>query len=106
MITQEKMKSKIEHKCLEICKFLLEKNKSYGNSAAESINVFSDLDPIEGIKLRIDDKLKRIRNNKNTEHEFRNEDSIKDLIGYLILYEIMEEDQIEKTPVDSAEHNI
>jgi hypothetical protein len=50
--------------------------------------------------------LKRIRNNKNTEHEFRNEDSIKDLIGYLILYEIMEEDQIEKTLVDSAEHNI
>jgi hypothetical protein len=85
------MKEKIEGKCLEICKFLLDKNKSYGNSAAESINVFSTPDPIEGVRLRMDDKIKRIRNsNKHAVKD--NEDSVRDLIGYLILYEILMDD--------------
>ena len=37
--------------------------------------------PIEQIDVRIDDKLNRIKNG----HEFHGEDTIKDLIGYLIL---------------------
>lgn len=93
MVNQDQMQGKIENKCLEICKFLLEKNKSYGNSAAETINVFSSLEPIEGVKLRIDDKLKRIRNQaQKVEHAFMDENNIRDLIGYLILYEILIED--------------
>jgi len=92
-MNQEQMQQKIENKCLEICKFLLEKNKSYGNSAAENINIFSTLQPIEGVKLRIDDKLKRIKNqSQKVEHAFMDENNIRDLIGYLILFEILSAD--------------
>jgi len=92
MIKQEDMRSRIENKCLEIAKMLLEKNKSYGNSIAEPINVFSSLDPIKQVELRIDDKLKRIRNNSHgVEHNYKHEDSCLDLIGYLVLYEILKD---------------
>ena len=85
----DQMKAKIEIKCLELCKFLLEKNKSYGNSAADPETIFSDLPPLEGVKLRIDDKLKRIKNTKRIDHAFKDKDNVRDLIGYLILYEIL-----------------
>ena len=100
MISQEEMRKRIELKCLNIAKMLLEKNKSYGNSIAEPINVFSNLDPIKQVELRIDDKLKRIRNNSiGVEHKYKHEDSSVDLIGYLILYEILKDLENEKTPV-------
>ena len=92
----EQMKAKIETKCLEICKFLLDKNKNYGNSAAEPSTIFSDLSPIEGVKLRIDDKLKRIKNQKKNPGNDK-EDTVRDLIGYLILYEILLDDGKEVT---------
>lgn len=66
--------------CESLKKFLLEKNKRYGNSALEPINVFSKLSAEEGIKLRMDDKVKRIKNST----ELRKNDVI-DLTGYLIL---------------------
>jgi hypothetical protein len=98
MITGEVMRKKIEEKCFEITKMLLEKNKSYGNSIATPINVFSNLDPIQQVELRIDDKLKRIRSNsEGTDHQFKHEDSVKDLIGYLILYEILKDIKIDNT---------
>lgn len=83
-LSLEDMQLSIKNECDEICSFLLEKNNQYGNSVAEPINIFSKLDFIEGVKLRIDDKLKRIKNNN-----IDNEDSIKDLIGYLIIYRIL-----------------
>jgi hypothetical protein len=99
MITQEEMRKRIELKCLHIAKMLLEKNKSYGNSIAEPINVFSNLDPIKQVELRIDDKLKRIKNNSaGVDHKFKHEDSAFDLIGYLILYEILKDLDKEKNP--------
>ena len=68
----------------EVCEslklFLLEKNKRYGNSALEPINVFSKLSPEEGMKLRMDDKVKRIKNS----NELRKNDVV-DLAGYLML---------------------
>ncbi len=66
--------------CESLKRFLLEKNKRYGNSALEPINVFSKLSSEEGIKLRLDDKIKRIKNST----ELRKNDVI-DLTGYLIL---------------------
>ena len=66
--------------CESLKKFLLEKNKRYGNSALEPINVFSKLSSEEGIKLRMDDKVKRIKNST----ELRKNDVV-DLTGYLIL---------------------
>lgn len=63
---------------------LIEKNLNYGNSALEPIRVFSKADKIEQLKVRIDDKLKRISNGV----EGGDEDTVNDLIGYLVLYKI------------------
>ena len=67
----------------EVVMLLLEKNKAYGDTANEPPQIFSKLSPKEGILARIDDKLSRIKtvglNNKT-------EDTMLDLIGYLILY--------------------
>ena len=60
---------------------LLAKNKSYGDSASDPLRIFSKVDVIEAINVRIDDKLSRISRGK----EFQGDDTELDLIGYLIL---------------------
>jgi len=47
---------------LEIRELLISKNIKYGNSALEPLGVFSQLSAKEGLLIRIDDKLKRIKN--------------------------------------------
>jgi hypothetical protein len=69
----------------EIRDLLIAKNQKYGNSALEPLGVFSQLSAKEGLLVRIDDKLKRI---KNGSLEKDDEDVINDLIGYLILLKI------------------
>jgi hypothetical protein len=68
-------------------KMLIEKNQKYGNSALEPLGVFSQLSAKEGLLVRIDDKLKRI---KNGSLEKDDEDVINDLIGYLVLLKIID----------------
>ena len=75
------MKEVIKAVCAEICTMLLNKNESYGNSAAEPLRIFSKASTIEQINVRIDDKLSRIARG----HEYEMEDTELDLIGYLIL---------------------
>lgn len=75
------MQQIITDECDALKHLLLKKNESYGNSAAEPINIFSKASAIEQINVRIDDKLKRLRDGQ----EFENEDTEQDLIGYLIL---------------------
>jgi hypothetical protein len=70
---------------LEIRELLINKNIKYGNSALEPLGVFSQLSAKEGLLIRIDDKLKRI---KNGSLEKDDEDVINDLIGYLVLLKI------------------
>jgi len=69
----------------EIRDLLIAKNQKYGNSALEPLGVFSQLSAKEGLLIRIDDKLKRI---KNGSLEKDDEDVINDLIGYLVLLKI------------------
>jgi hypothetical protein len=69
----------------EIRDLLIAKNQKYGNSALEPLGVFSQLSAKEGLLVRIDDKLKRI---KNGSLEKDDEDVVNDLIGYLILLKI------------------
>jgi hypothetical protein len=69
----------------EIRDLLISKNLKYGNSALEPLGVFSQLSAKEGLLVRIDDKLKRI---KNGSLESDDEDVINDLIGYLVLLKI------------------
>lgn len=72
---------------LSIREMLINKNIKYGNSALEPLGVFSQLSAKEGLLVRIDDKLKRI---KNGSLEKDDEDVINDLIGYLVLLKIIE----------------
>lgn len=70
--------------CHEIAHMLIEKNISYGNSALEPARIFSTADSTEQLKVRIDDKLNRVKNNQG----FAGDNDIDDLIGYLVLYKI------------------
>lgn len=64
---------------------LVAKNEKYGNSALEPLGVFSQLSAKEGLLVRIDDKLKRIKNGSLDKDD---EDVVNDLIGYLVLLKI------------------
>jgi hypothetical protein len=83
----------------EIKELLLEKNEKYGNSALEPLGVFSKLSPEEGLLIRIDDKLKRI---KNGSLEKDDEDVINDLIGYLVLLKIYQNQQSKYDELDGS----
>jgi|WetSurMetagenome_2_1015567.scaffolds.fasta_scaffold763585_2 hypothetical protein len=61
---------------------LLYKNKHYGNSALEPIGIFYKGSAEDSIKIRLDDKLKRIFNSK----EEPKTNDICDIIGYSFLY--------------------
>jgi hypothetical protein len=63
---------------------VVEKNRRYGDAALSPRKIFSKLEPGEGIKVRIDDKLSRIINNQG---EIRKND-IADLMGYLALLSV------------------
>ena len=69
----------------EITEMLVAKNEKYGNSALEPLGVFSQLSAKEGLLVRIDDKLKRIKNGSLDKDD---EDVVNDLIGYLVLLKI------------------
>jgi hypothetical protein len=70
--------------CDNIKSMLIEKNKSYGDSALDPIRVFSKASSDEQIKIRIDDKLSRISRGS----EFYGDNDLDDLIGYLILLKV------------------
>jgi hypothetical protein len=71
----------------EIEKMMIAKNRAYGDSALEPVRVFSKADTIEQIYVRIDDKLSRVQRG----HEYPGDDTISDLIGYLVLLLIAKE---------------
>ena len=73
--------------CLDVAHMLKEKNASYGNSALDPIRVFSKSSAREQLFVRIDDKLSRIKRGNNN----FNEDTVRDLIGYLVLLLISED---------------
>jgi hypothetical protein len=70
--------------CDNIKNMLIEKNKSYGDSALDPIRIFSKASSDEQIKIRIDDKLSRISRGS----EFYGDNDLDDLIGYLILLKV------------------
>jgi hypothetical protein len=65
-----------------IVKLLKEKNKAYGDTALNPANIFSKLDSVEAICARLDDKLSRIKNKGIND---KTEDTVDDIIGYLLL---------------------
>ena len=71
----------------EIKEMLIAKNRAYGDSALEPVRVFSKAETIEQLYVRIDDKLSRVKRG----HEYPGDDTISDLIGYLVLLLIAKE---------------
>ena len=69
----------------EVTNLLLEKNAAYGDSALNPVGIFSKGNAIESLCARIDDKLMRIKSKGITD---ATEDTVQDLIGYLILLKI------------------
>ncbi len=62
---------------------LLYKNKKYGDAALNPNNIFSKLDSLGSIKVRLDDKLSRIKN-----ATVLKKNDLIDLLGYLVLLSI------------------
>ena len=86
----------IKWTCNEIRDLLISKNKAYGDSALQPDNIFSKLDNAQAICARIDDKLSRI---KNVGLDDKTEDTLDDLIGYLVLLKIAREQGDSNTTV-------
>lgn len=90
--------------CEEIANMLIEKNRSYGDSALTPVRIFSkDASPIEQLNVRMDDKLSRLL--KGDAKAF-GEDVEKDLLGYLILKRValrrQKVEQATATPTPSS----
>lgn len=81
---QENFKTNVENILNEIKEMLISKNEKYGNSALDPIRIFSKCNNEEQIRVRIDDKLSRLKSYNNIDDE----DTINDLIGYLVLLKI------------------
>jgi hypothetical protein len=73
----------IAEECDAIKALLLSKNAAYGNSALDPVRIFSKADPVEQIKVRLDDKLSRLARGSAA-----GEDVISDLLGYLVLLRV------------------
>jgi len=83
---------KIWDACHEIAHLLIDKNISYGDSALSPNRIFAQSDNIEQLKVRIDDKLNRVKNNQG----YAGDNDVDDLIGYLILLKIAIDNDKEK----------
>ncbi len=80
-----KTEESIKEEARKIVMLLIEKNKAYGDTANNPPKIFSKLEAVEGLCARIDDKLSRIKMRGITD---ATEDSVSDLIGYLILLKV------------------
>lgn len=82
MVSTEEL---IKEVARDVVLLLLEKNKAYGDTANNPPQIFSKLSAREGILARLDDKLSRVKNKGLND---MTEDTISDIIGYLILYKV------------------
>ena len=84
MTTTPTTQDRIRAKCQALADFLVEKNHAYGDSALHPIGMFARGRASDLIRVRIDDKLNRIRNRPDA----FGEDAVQDLLGYLVLFQI------------------
>ena len=70
----------------QLKRFLLEKNRRYGDSALTPVKVFSKAAANDALLVRIDDKISRIKNSS-----IIRKNDVVDLVGYLSLYMIQRE---------------
>jgi hypothetical protein len=75
---------------LDLILMLLEKNVSYGDSALNYESFIGSLTPQQAIFARINDKLKRIKENQSYETEGMI-DAFRDTAGYFILLLVLDQ---------------
>ena len=92
-LPKDQFREKVQQVLNPLEDLLVAKNEAYGNSALDPVNIFSKSTAVEQIKVRIDDKLSRLYRGK----EYGDEDTITDLLGYIVLLKIAEwgEDMME-----------
>jgi len=73
----------IRAECREVERILLANGAAYGNSALQPLRVFSKVDAVEQIRVRLDAKLSRIARGKAA-----GEDVTLDLVGYLVMLRV------------------
>lgn len=83
-IPRNHVETAIQNECNRLGSLLIDKNRSYGNSALNPVRIFSKSDATEQLKVRIDDKLSRFMSGDDT---FK-ENDLDDLVGYLVLLSI------------------
>ena len=71
----------IEFECNNLKELLIQKNIDYNNSLHNPVRVFSRASNIDGILCRLDDKISRIKKKGIND---KTEDTISDILGYLI----------------------
>lgn len=71
---------KIKMVCDNMKNLLLYKNEKYGDSALSPNNVFYKGDATNSIKIRLDDKIGRVKNCQETRVN-----DVADIIGYCVL---------------------
>lgn len=94
--SETQVQAMIEVVCADLGDLLIEKNKAYGNSALDPVRIFSKADSKEQLKVRIDDKLSRLTRGSDAGEDVR-----KDLLGYLVLWEVLE-----RLEAEAAEHPV
>lgn len=77
----DKFDTAIDTALKELGDMLKDKNKKYGNSITKPVRIFSKVDPIEQVNVRIDDKISRLIFGDANDTE----DTEQDLTGYLII---------------------
>ncbi len=80
---QTEFRAMLDQELAFVRDMLLRKNRAYGNSALNPLRIFSRADKLEGIRVRIDDKLNRLMQGTADD-----EDVVLDLLGYLLIYRI------------------
>lgn len=73
----------IDRTLADLRDLLARKRRAYGNSALDPIRVFSKAAPLDGLRVRIDDKLSRLARGEEAADD---DDTVRDLAGYLVLY--------------------
>jgi hypothetical protein len=87
---------KILSSCIDLAVFLSQKNAAYGDSALDPVRIFSKAGSSEQILVRIDDKISRLMRG----HEFGDDDTLRDLLGYLLLYFVSKSNESETVPTE------
>ena len=84
----QKYNTYIEKACDNMKTFLIEKNNSYNGSVFKDLiyNPNSNLTKVDTVICRLNDKLRRIVDNK----KFKGDNDLKDLAGYILILEALQ----------------